>query len=718
MFSLGFDIFYKTSSLFATVFEKQLEKNAAAVQILNQPLLNIPAVTLFSIGIVSLEFKPELKLVAHASVVIDIKQMFFEISAGLRASGSLQVSTPCFFVIKISLGIQVIGKVFENGIAVGVFSKDPSQMLFSGEVCGELRHIRHAFELIVRPSCEICTGWFCGHCRPCLQGLFDKLTYINIFGMPTHETLASTCTDSFAFAIQPPPPPLAPLAPPRPHMPPPRPPSHLPILDESLLCSNPFTYVPSCISSCTEWSQCHAYANFEDEYKFCAHHGHEINCEPCFEICDSRSTPAPAPVPVPVPVPVPDSIPVVVPTQVSSFPPQAPASTETQQPPLAPEFVAVPQTNPPQEPPKQPTKTPPNEPPTEPSNIIMTSPMQPPNEPPMKPETPTMPIIRKPVPEDPLDVVQENQYVTIFIPGLRVEVPTIRRSLLDVNQTMDDLLETMSGCVTNVTTTEHYETTYETVIDMSNISSEITSVQVFPNGTYITLHVSEATTRFTTILKRIVSTETFTRCVCTSQTCQPTASMGVSEESHTNALLNVTWTILPGCILIVAFAFFMKRKRGQPMHTQVGEPIVEEAQCSKSMFVVDFQTLFAEPEKPYVEVKNPMFTIEALPQQDMDHVLEIIPPDNERETYLEIYNPSYNVNVTGVAKTSSVQINPLLGDKEEDNAFDENKILSQIASLKKVHRASINQSESLIAKLRAARRWKLIKMAIISNTLT
>lgn len=741
-FSLGFDIFYKTHILYGTVFEKKLEKNAAAVKLLDQPLLNIPAITLFTIGILSLEFKPELKLIAHANVVIDFKQMFFEISVGLKASGALQVSTPCFFVIKFSLGIQVIGKVFENGIAIGVFSKDPSQLLFSGQVCTELRHIRHAFELVVRPSCEICTGWFCGRCRPCLQGLFDKLTYINIFGMPGHETLASTCTDSFAFAVQPPPPPLPP---PKPPLTPPRAPSLLPILDEASLCSYPLPYAPACAAPCAKWGPCRAYGNVDEEYKFCAHRGQDIVCEPCFEMCDS---------PKPIPDPVPQAV------QVSSSPPplQPPL-----QPPLAPDVVPVlvgpvhrepilepaselptltpvesnptsiatanPTKNPPPSPALPPTSPPPPAPSTPESpkktestpitpTPTPTPPMMPPPPSPLPPvPAPTIPTTippttpMSPVPKDALDVVQENQYVTIFIPGLRVDVPTVRRSLLTASQSMDDLMNTMSECVTNVTTTNHYEVTTENIIDMTAISSEITEVQVFPNGTYITLHVSEATTRFTTILKRIVSTESFTECVCTTQTCQPTVSLGVTDKKRADTSLNVVWTVLPACVIIVGFAYYAKKRKRQP--------VVNEAPRSKTAFVVDFQTLFLEPEKLYAQVTNPIFSVVAQPQRQDEHILEIIPPDDEHEPYVEMYNPSYGGDQEGVAKTSGVHINPLLEDVDDDeDTFDENTILHQIASLKKVHRASINQSGSLIAKLRAVRRWNLVKTAIKNNTLT
>ncbi len=71
--------------------------------------------------------------------------------------------------------------------------------------------------------------------------------------------------------------------------------------------------------------------------------------------------------------------------------------------------------------------------------------------------------------------------------------------------------------------------------------------------------------------------------------------------------------------------------------------------------------------------------------------------------YQEVINPL-------VVEYSSVHINPLVAEKDSQKpASTKNSILDQMAAMRKVHRSSINQSETMIAKLRAVRRWNIIK---------
>ena len=683
--------------------------------------------------------------------------MFFEISAGLKASGAVQVSTPCFFVIKISLGIKVTGKVFENGIAIGVFSKQRNITLFTGQVCAELRHIRHPYTLAVSPSCEICTGWFCGHCKPCLRGLFDKLTYINIFGMPSFETLASTCAESFAFAPSPPP------ALPRPPSVSP-PPSHLPILDESMLCSNPFTYVASCISSCTEWSQCRSYDNMEYQYKFCARHGSAFNCEPCFEQCDSlkpgpnseqggtppiqepltptqepateiphRETPSgssPQQIPEstipkstsPDPAPESSREQTPEPTSLESTSPDPapeqtlePTTPESISPELAPESspeqtpeLTFPVSSPEQAPDPAPEQTPK---PTPPGQTPEPEPISQPMEPNLNStHNPPLPLNPDLVPDE-LDEwmicsnpvcatckewnscstftnrntrfktctqssetcqscyqpCDEDQYVTIFIPGL--SMTSKRRMLMKSNQSIDGLFESMSECVT--TTTKTVVNSSKT-IDMHAIDSAITGIQVFPNGTFITLRVTEVTTQFTIMLQQIATTESFTECMCASQTCHAMDS----TKKKSNPLITISIPVFSVCIVIAGLVIFIHHKKKKVN----GD--VKEVESNPIFFEVVV--------KPEHKVDNPVFNESCA---------------ESPKSYCEVFNPSFEV-------VSTVSINPLMQLEDGD------EILEQIASLRKVHRSSINQSGSLTAKLRAKRRWNLLKNAVKLNLIT
>lgn len=175
-----------------------------------KPLIN-PKFTLFSFGPLRLIFEVELLAVAGLGLEINPYRAFVYLQAGLQVSAAVKIRSPCFFVFRIELGIKIVGNLMKTQLQFGVWSSDPTQSLWTrdGQNCGQIVQKMQPFELIIRPTCEVRTGWRCkGRRRKCLRGLISRLTLVIPFGnAENYNVIASTCPS-------PPPPPPLPLAPP------------------------------------------------------------------------------------------------------------------------------------------------------------------------------------------------------------------------------------------------------------------------------------------------------------------------------------------------------------------------------------------------------------------------------------------------------------------------------------------------------------------------
>jgi hypothetical protein len=781
-FSLGFDFMYHNTLLFATVFESQLDKNMPAVKLLDQAIMNIPPVTLFTIGIISLDFKPSLKLIAHAQIVADISSLYFEISAGLLASASLRVSTPCFVALKVSLGITVIGDIFQHGIGVGVFSSEPNSFapLFSVPVCGQLRHIRHIQTLVVKPTCEICTSLFCTHCVPCLKGLFDKLTVIQVLAYPEYHILAEICTSDFQFSKTPS------SSPPLARSPPYTNPNNLPYLDETQLCTNPQFYNQLCTATCTEQSACLSYANMEYKYRFCSHHATRENpdCQPCYEMCSERkdetisgqsiaSPPVPqnantvppsvpqAPgvveavqvffpppsietsllppqthtqviyVPSSPPMPIvyaddiqlnlpPSSIetsllPPQTPTQVNyvpSSPPMPmlnaddihlnipPPSFEETVPPIVENVVTQPSPPPPTNPNPNPPYAPPIDEGYQPViEVVAELVLLPPT--PIQVENPPLPV-QLPPPEK----VYEEQFVTVFIPGMSVHV---NRRLL--NDNVNALFDTITTCVTNVTNATH------DVIHISEVESSITDIKVFPNGTYITLKVNEQTKTFVETIEHIVTTTTFTSCMCTSYACHTESTKIPLIQKSKLQLYTIIAPTVACCLLALCIACWAKWRSKPEDILFENTPVVYECDVkeTKNPVFVDIET-FEIPDVVKPSSFQPPSIVLDVVQSTSPDVFST--PETLYVENIQTFDNPIAEEILQDTNAMLMYVNPLLEEKNiVIKQLESESILDHMASMKRVQRISINQSDSIIAKLRAKRRWNVVKSALREGSL-
>lgn len=146
-------------------------------------ILNINLIPLFSIGPLTLELKPGLRLISTLNVA-NINRIYLALRNEIHVFAEITVSTPCI-VLQFKLGISITGKILRIEHQFGFFSADAFTDIASafqmGQACMELRYVIFPFTLVVAPICRVCIGFLrCNQCTSCLKGLLSSLA-ITIF---------------------------------------------------------------------------------------------------------------------------------------------------------------------------------------------------------------------------------------------------------------------------------------------------------------------------------------------------------------------------------------------------------------------------------------------------------------------------------------------------------------------------------------------------------
>lgn len=226
--SFGLGVRLSENNLDIDIYFNVVSANPGAggslITLIDEELLQIPAITLFTFGPLQLQLTPGLRWTSKISFAASFNQIYFPLSNKLSAYAELVLSTGCLIFIKVRLGVTISGSLLWNEYQFGVFSQQSSMAiglaLLNGEACAELRYARIPFTLRIAPLCQVCVGFLrCRSCTNCLTGLLASLAVEFNFGSVTTDVLWSSCNTegSEGLLLNPPSPP------PRPPPPPPAP---------------------------------------------------------------------------------------------------------------------------------------------------------------------------------------------------------------------------------------------------------------------------------------------------------------------------------------------------------------------------------------------------------------------------------------------------------------------------------------------------------------
>ena len=173
------------------------------------PLVKIPiwssAITLFRFGPISLRFTPSVAARLDTQLFASVDRVFVELAAALEIKAKVTIATPCLLVLRVELGVKLVGRVMNQMIRFGVYSSVPGVALWNGPVCVELRHFSIGLRLQLSPSCEVCKGWRCKRCKTCLRTLVNRLAFSWVFGRSPDTIIATSCGSAGVSSPYPPP---------------------------------------------------------------------------------------------------------------------------------------------------------------------------------------------------------------------------------------------------------------------------------------------------------------------------------------------------------------------------------------------------------------------------------------------------------------------------------------------------------------------------------
>lgn len=197
----------------------------ALLTLLDEEILDIDPIPLFSIGPLTLELKPGLRLVSKLNLAASMSQIYLALRNEVHVFAEITISTPCMIVIKFKLGIKVSGRIVRIEHQFGFYSADNNvniaTALVNGDACMEVRYVQLPFSIVVEPICRVCVGFLrCRRCFSCLTGLLSSLAVYLTFGSSTTDILYTSCNDGQTFTPYPPSLPPLPSPPPSPPPPP------------------------------------------------------------------------------------------------------------------------------------------------------------------------------------------------------------------------------------------------------------------------------------------------------------------------------------------------------------------------------------------------------------------------------------------------------------------------------------------------------------------
>ena len=204
------------------------ETGGAMITLLDKDILDIDPIPLFSIGPLTLELKPGLRLLSKLNLASNVNQIYLALRNEVHVFAEVTISTPCMVVIKFKLGVRVSGRILRLEHQFGFYSQstntDIATAFAQGTACMELRYAKLPFSIVVQPICRICVGFLrCRSCVNCLGSLLSNLGLYLTFGSMTTNVIFSSCNDGLEFTQYPPslpPPPSPPPSPPNPPPPP------------------------------------------------------------------------------------------------------------------------------------------------------------------------------------------------------------------------------------------------------------------------------------------------------------------------------------------------------------------------------------------------------------------------------------------------------------------------------------------------------------------
>jgi len=209
-----------------TAYRSGPTSGGALITILDKEVLNIDPIPLFSIGPLTLELKPGLRLLSKLGLSASDEQVYLALRNEIHIFAEVTISTPCIIVIKFKLGVKVSGKIMRREHQFGFFSPDQGAgnpplplplALLNGDACMEVRYMQLPFQITVQPICRVCVGfWRCRRCYSCLTSLLSSLTLYMNFGSLTTDIIYTSCNNYAVFTPYPPSPPPLPLPPPSP----------------------------------------------------------------------------------------------------------------------------------------------------------------------------------------------------------------------------------------------------------------------------------------------------------------------------------------------------------------------------------------------------------------------------------------------------------------------------------------------------------------------
>jgi len=204
------------------------ETGGAMITLLDREILDIDPIPLFTIGPLTLEIKPGLRLISKLNLAGTVNQIYLALRNEIHVFAEVTISTPCMVVIKFSLGIRVSGRIMRIEHQFGFYSQDAglniASALVEGTACMELRYAQLPFSIVIEPICRICVGFLrCKKCFGCLGSLLSSLALYLTFGSMTTDIIYSSCNEGIKFTNYPPSSPPLPSPPPSPPYSPPPP---------------------------------------------------------------------------------------------------------------------------------------------------------------------------------------------------------------------------------------------------------------------------------------------------------------------------------------------------------------------------------------------------------------------------------------------------------------------------------------------------------------
>ena len=225
-FSLDVTLQEETTSVdipFSIITQAGAGGAGVLVTLVDEELLNIEPITLFTFGPLVLEFQPGMRWTSKIKWLLHYNRVYFALRNALSLYGDVLLSTGCMVFIKISLGIRITASLMSNEYQFGLFSADEGthivEALVNGAACLELRYARIPFYISINPVCRVCVGFLrCRACVNCLQGILSSLSVMIFFGSQQTDILWTTCNEDGTASLiaLPPSAPFPPLAPPHP----------------------------------------------------------------------------------------------------------------------------------------------------------------------------------------------------------------------------------------------------------------------------------------------------------------------------------------------------------------------------------------------------------------------------------------------------------------------------------------------------------------------